>query len=214
MEEILSFSMNKQDSYKKICPCCNQEIEIPLHEYSTGFNFNYSILINSTKEFFDLVELCPKCGYTMLFDNGISDEMKKYIESEEYKGILNNPNIEFGLKKWILIAMLSEFDENYTEAGIEYMKAYDYLELKNMPLDKRLIEKAASCFFSAADENKSFIDAFLAVDAMRRDGNIEKASAFFNTVLETFNGELVDKLSWKEKMWLDLGETEKRFLDL
>lgn len=178
-----------------ICPCCGKEVDIPLHEYSTGFDFNYSILLNSTREFFNLVDICPKCGYTMLFDNGISDEMKEYVRSDEYRNILNNPDIEEGLKKWILIAMLSEYDENYTEAGIEYTKAYDYLELKGMPLDKRFIEKAASCFLSAADEYQSFSDAFLAVDAMRRDGEIEKAKRFFKIVLETFDGELVDKLA-------------------
>lgn len=202
------------ETKKIICPCCGNEVDIPLHEYSRGYDFNYSILLNSVKEFFNLVDMCPDCGYTMLFDNGISNEMREYVKSEEYRNILLNPDIEEGLKKWILISMLSEYDENYTEAGIEYTKAYDYLEIKGMPLDKRLIEKAASCFLGAAEEYTSFSDAFLAVDSMRRDGEIEKAKAFFKTVLETFEGELVDTLAWKEQMWLDLNETEKRYLDL
>ena len=202
------------ESKKIICPCCGKSVNIPLREYSTGYDFNYSILINSTKEFFDLVDICPECGYTMLFDNGVSDEMRLYIESDEYKQILANTDIEEGLKKWILIAMLSEFDENYTEAGIEYMKAYDYLEIKSLPLDKRLIEKAASCFLSAADEYTSFIDAFLAVDSMRRDGEFQQARKFLQTTKETFSGDGVDKLVWKEQMWLDIKETEKRYLDI
>lgn len=206
--------LQEMKTRKIICPCCEKEVDIPLHEYSTGFDFDYSILLNSTREFYDLVDLCPACGYTMLFDNGISDEMKEYVASNTYQNVLKNPDIEEGLKKWILIAMLSEFDENYTEAGIEYTKAYDYLELKGMPLDKRLIEKAASCFLAAADEYQSFQDAFLAVDSMRRDGEMEQAKRFLDITLKTFSGELVDELAWKEQMWIELDETEKGFFDL
>lgn len=197
-----------------ICPCCGKEVDIPLGEYSTGFDFNYSILINSINEFFDLVDICPNCGYAMLFGNNVSNETKLYIQSEEYRNILGNSDIESGLKNWILLAMILEKDENYTEAGIAYCKAYDYLELKSMQLDKRLIEKAASCYLSAADEYTSFINAILAVDAMRRDGEFERAKHFLDITVDTFSGELVDRLVWKERMWLDLRETEKRYLDI
>ena len=54
-------------------------MDIPLDKYSTGFDFNYSILINSIEEFFNLVDICPKCGAAMLFDNGFSDEMREYV---------------------------------------------------------------------------------------------------------------------------------------
>lgn len=199
---------------KMICPCCGKEINIPIRKYSRGFDFNYSILMNSEKEFFDLVDICPECGYTMLFDNGISDEMREYVRSDAYRAILLNPNIEEGLKKWILIAMLSEADENYTEAGIEYTKAYDYLQLKGMPLDKRLIEKAASCFLSAANKYTSFIDAYLAVDSMRRDGEFESAEDFLHTITQTFQGEKVDDLTWREGMWIDLKDDAKEYLDI
>ena len=128
--------------------------------------------------------------------------------------IRDSNNIEYGLKNWILLAMILEKDENYTEAGIAYCKAYDYLELKSMQLDKRLIEKAASCYLSAADEYTSFIDAILAVDAMRRDGEFEQAKHFLDIIVDTFSGELVDKLVWKERMWIDLKETKKRYLDV
>lgn len=201
--------------YKHItCPCCKKEVDIPLYKYSKGFDFNYSILINSIEEFFDLVDICPNCGYTELFDNGISEEMKVYVSSEEYRSVLNNPEIEAGLKRWILLAMLCELDENFTEAGIAYTKAYDYLELRNMEMDHRFIEKAASCFLAAADENTSFIDAILAVDSMRRDGDVEAATRFLGVIKETFNGELVDKLVGKEEIWLSIGEKEKRYLDI
>lgn len=201
--------------YKQIkCECCEKEVAIPYTYYSTGFSFNYSVLINSTEEFFDLVDLCPECGYTMLFDNGISDEMKEFVSSEEYQSILKNENMEEGLKKWILYAILCEFDENYTEAGIAFTKAYDYMELKDMEPDKRLVEKAASCFLSAAGEYASFIDAYMAVDSLRRDGEMEQAKHFLEVTCETFEGELVDKICWKEKMWISLNETGKKILDI
>lgn len=199
---------------KIICPCCEKKVNIPLNKYSTGFSYNYTILLNSTVEFFDLVDMCPECGYTMLFDNGISDEMREFVRSDSYRGILNDPYLEDGLKKWILVAMLTEFDENYTEAGIEYTKAYDYLELKGMPLDKRFIQKAAVCFLDAAGEYNSFPDGFLAVDALRRAGEFDTAKHYLQTLLETYEGELVDKVSWKEKIWLDVETKEKQFIEM
>ena len=208
-------SQQARAEFKHItCPCCSKEVNIPLGKFSTGFDFNYSILINSQTEFFDLVDICPECGLAMLFDNGVSDEMREYIKSAEYRNILNNNEIEYGLKKWILLAMVSENDENYTEAGIAYMKAYDYLELKDMELDQRLIEKAASCFLSAVEEYNSFIDVFLAVDCMRRDGEMEEAKRFLETISSTFSGELVDELVWKEEAWINLKDKKKRYLEI
>lgn len=197
-----------------VCPCCNKEVNIPLNKYSSGFDFNYSILINSKEEFFDQVDLCPECGYVMLFDNGISDEMKEYIKTDEYQSILNNNELEEGLKKWILYAILTEFDENYTEAGIAYTKAYDYMELKDMEPDARLINKAVSCFLRAAVEYTSFIDAFLGVDAMRRSGDFEGATSTLDTTCETFEGELVENLVWKERLWIKYKTPKKMYLEI
>ena len=202
------------DVKKIVCPCCGKAVDIPLHEYSRGFDFNYSILINSEKEFFDLVEMCPECGYAMLFKTGVSPEMKDLVCSQVYQNVRNNPNIEEGLKKWILVAWLSEVDENYTEAGIEYMKAFDYMELKEMDKDMRLIEKASTCFLNAAEEDTSFIDSFLAIDCIRRDGEFDMANNLLNMIIKTFTGELVEKLTWHEKLWIDIKTTEKRYLEI
>ncbi len=196
------------------CPCCGKEVDIPLGEYGTDFDYNYSVIVNSTEEFFDLVEMCPECGYVELFDNGVSDEMKEYVRSEEYVSILNNEELEQGLKKWILLGKLTEFDENYTEAGIAYMKVYDYIELKGMMPDKRFIEKAASCFLSAASEYTSFIDSILAIDSMRRDGDFKNAEEFLDVVCDTFEGETVDYLSIKERASIHAESTEKCYLEV
>ncbi len=200
------------ETKKFICGCCGKESEIPVN--NEEFEVDYTTLINSRSEFFDLVDMCPECGYVSLFDNEISDEMKEFVESEEYREIVSNQDIETGLKKWILLAMLSEVDENYTEAAIEYMKVYDYLELKEMEPDDRFIKKAAECFLMAADENHSFLDAFFAVDCLRRAGEFEKAQSFMQTVKDAFEGELVERLTEKEAIWLDLRVTEKRHFDL
>lgn len=211
----LEFSMNnkKEQDYKQIiCPCCNKQVEIPVGV--TGINFNYSTLINDREYFFDLVDICLKCGCVMLFDNSISEEMKEYIKSEEYTSILNNDYLELGFKKWLLLAFLCEEAENYTEAGIAYTKAYDYLELKGMELDHRLIKKASSCFLATLESNPNFIDAFMAIDSLRRDGDMEAARSFHKAVSESFSGELPSRILWREDMWIDLNNTEKYYLDI
>lgn len=197
-----------------VCPCCGKEVDIPLLQYSTGFDFNYSILINSEVEFFDLVDICPECGYVMLFDNGISDEMKEYIKSAEYQNILNATGLEDGLRKWLLYAILCEFDRNYTEAGIAYTKAYDYQVLKGFEPDKRLIMKAASNFITSLDEYTSVIDGFLAVDSLRRAGEKDRAAGVIKVLRELFEGEDLEKFLYKEEMLLSLNITEKRYLDI
>ena len=196
------------------CPCCGKEVDIPLGEYGTDFDYNYSVIVNSTEEFFDLVEMCPECGYVELFDNGVSDEMKEYVRSEEYVSILNNEELEQGLKKWILLGKLTEFDENYTEAGIAYMKVYDYIELKGMMPDKRFIEKAASCFLSAVTEYYSYQDAMLAVDSMRRDGDFENAEHFLDVVCSNFEGKEVDYLAAKERAAIHAESIDKYYLEI
>lgn len=196
------------------CPCCGKEVDIPLGEYGTDFDYNYSVIVNSTEEFFDLVEMCPECGYVELFDNGVSDEMREYVRSEEYVSILNNEELEQGLKKWILLGKLTEFDENYTEAGIAYMKVYDYIELKGMMPDKRFIEKAAFCFLSAVTEYYSYQDAMLAVDSMRRDGDFENAEHFLDVVCSNFEGKEVDYLAAKERAAIHAESIDKYFLEI
>ena len=201
--------------YKKIiCPCCNKEVSIPISKYGTDYEFDYGTLINSEEEFFDLIDMCPECGYVMLFDYGVSELNREFIESDYYQEIRNNPDIEEGLKKWILYAVYSESYENYTEAGIAYTKAYDYLELKNMELDQRLILKAAYCFLKSAEENNSFIDIYLGVDAYRRAGESERAEKLLDSACEVYKGELVDDLVWQEKMHIFLGSTKKEYLDI
>ena len=199
-----------------ICACCGKKVGIPIDPKSRNFDFNYSILINSYDEFFDMVDMCPECGYVFLFDTDgwVDDDMREYISSSEYRDILNNPNLESGLKKWILYAILQEHVDAFTVAGIAYMKAYDYLELKNMELDKRLIEKSASCFLSAEEKKLSFTDGLLAVDALRRDGDFERATHILKHLSGMFEGKIVDKNVEDEKMWIILKETAKRILDI
>ena len=201
--------------YKKIvCPCCNKEVSIPISGYGKDYEFDYGTLINSEEEFFDLIDMCPECGYVMLFDYGVSEGNREFVASEYYQEIFKNPDIEEGLKKWILYAVLSESYENLTEAGIAYTKAYDYLELKNMELDQRLILKAADCFLKSADENESFIDLYLGVDAMRRAGELQRAEKLLDAACEVYKGEMVDELVWQEKMHIFLESTKKEYLDI
>jgi len=196
------------------CPCCGKKVSIPIDPASRDFDFNYSILINSYEEFFDMVDMCPECGYVFLFEKSVDEDEREYIASDEYKNILNDKDMDEGLKKWVLYAVLSEHVENFTEAGIAYMKAYDYLELKNMDLNKRFIEKSASCFLASAEKKVSFTETILAVDCLRRDGEFEQAKGILDLAKDTFEGGLVDALTDKEAMWIDLKETAKRYLDI
>lgn len=196
------------------CPCCKKNIKIPISDAIIGLDYSYSSLINATEGFFNLVNLCPECGFVAFYDNGINEDMRRCVASEAYQNILHDETIESGLRNWILLAILNEADENYSEAAIAYLKAYDYLILKSMEPDSRLIKKAASCFLSAADEYSSFADAILAVDCLRRDGDFDNAYEFLNTICNTFQGEIVDKHASRERFWMEMNDRTKRLLDV
>ena len=160
---------------RKTCPCCNkiQNIEIDTSVLELG-DIDYGVLINDTDYFFNLIQKCPECGYTMLFDNGIDDDIRAFVASEKYQEIAN-ADIEEGFKNWLLYATLVEEDGNLTEAGIAFTKCYDYLELKNMKLNPSFLYEAAQCFLGAAEEYDSMIDLYLGIDALRRVGEFERA---------------------------------------
>lgn len=201
------FNMNNN-----ICPCCGKKLNFPVYEFE--IDVNYTALYNMTEGFFDLVQMCPYCGFTMLFEHVITDDIKEYINSDEYKAILHNPNIDDKFKKWILIALWSEHHGIYTEAGIEYAKAFDYLIANNMYLDMQLIEKAASCFLSAVHEYEDFPEAILAIDCMRRDGEMEMAKQLLYSVLDSFGGNLVMQLTNEQFMWIENNDTSKKYIAL
>ena len=49
---------------------------------------------------------------------------------------------------------------------------------------------------------------------MRRDGEMEEAKRFLETISSTFSGELVDELVWKEEAWINLKDKKKRYLEI
>ena len=199
---------------RKTCPCCNkiQNIEIDKSTLELG-DIDYGVLINDTDYFFNLIQRCPECGYTMLFDNGIDDDMRAFVASEKYQEIVN-ANMEEGFKNWLLYAALVEEDNNLTEAGIAFTKCYDYLELKNMKLDPSFLYEAAQCFLGAAEEYDSMIDLYLGIDALRRVGEFERAQQLLDTLKENFSGDVVDDLVWQEQMHIDLKSMRKEYLDI
>ena len=195
-----------------ICPCCGKELNFPVYEFET--DLSYTSLYNMTEDFSDLVQMCPYCGFTMLFEHVITDDIKEYINSDEYTTILHNPNIDEKLKKWLLIALWSERHGFYAEAGVEYSKAFDYLKLNNLPLDMSLIEKAASSFLSAFYKNEEFPESILAVDCMRRNSEMEMAKKLLDSVLDSFGGKLVIQLTDEQFMWIENNDTSKKYIAL
>ena len=199
---------------RKTCPCCNkiQNIEIDTSVLELG-DIDYGVLINDTDYFFNLIQKCPECGYTMLFDNGIDDDIRAFVASEKYQEIAN-ADIEEGFKNWLLYAALVEEDGNLTEAGIAFTKCYDYLELKNMKLNPSFLYEAAQCFLGAAEEYDSMIDLYLGIDALRRVGEFERAQQLLDTLKANFSGDVVDDLVWQEQMNIDLKSMRKEYLDI
>ena len=200
---------------KHTCSNCNKTVTRMFKKYD-DWEFNYSTLINSRKEFFNKVELCPECGYVMLFNNtDVSKQTKKYIKTNKvYLSTLKAKGYEPGFKKWLLFAYLSEYNCNYTEAGIAYTKAYDFLEFNNLPLDPILLTFASDCFLAAVKNHSTYIDALLAVDAMRRAGKFDLALETLSSMKNIYKKDKIDLLIEKEKVWITAKSKHKYNLDI
>lgn len=209
-----------------ICPCCKKEVSISKKEYNTGYDYpkekgfseyDAMILINSRNGFEDIIDICPNCGYTMLYEDiPISNKTKTVLTSPDYRNILKSCMDE-SMKKWILLSYICMAGEEYSEAGVAYLKAYECQELKGLKTDISLLMNAYECFKKAAVKDEAFLDAIMGDDCMRRTGDFDKA---MNSLMETkkfFSDELDaddEHLINMEWSYISIKVKEKRELDL
>ena len=138
------------------------------------------------------MEKCPKCGYC---NNDISilldDFSKEEIGNENYQRILNDDNINFALKKFVLNALLQQPRDN-KKAGMTYLKAAWIADDAKKNKEARLLRSKAIKYLELALEddvdNKDNINLII-VDLYRRIGMFDEASDYAKYLLNNFGLE-------------------------
>lgn len=140
-----------------------------------------------------MVEKCPKCGYasyniSKLLDNLTIDE----INSTSYQNILNDENINFALKKFMLLAKLYETRDN-KQAGLAYLRAsWMADDCKNLKFAKTMRSKAIKYLENSLDlsqDDDSINIKLIVVDLYRRIELFEEASDYAKFLLNNIGLE-------------------------
>ena len=138
------------------------------------------------------MEKCPKCGYT---NNDISVLIENFdpseLTNEDYQKILNDDNINFALKKFMLHALLQQSRDN-KKAGMAYLKAAWIADDAKKTKEARLLRSKAIKYLELAlddeEDSKDNINLII-VDLYRRIGMFEEASDYAKYLLNNYGLE-------------------------
>ena len=185
--------MNTIKNIEKKCAVC-------------GYNYHYQKLYNDetfgmrdldtrppgiARTFMHLmVEKCPKCGYTNYDIRQILiDFQKSELDDEHYQLILNNANINFALKKFMLIALLLE-KRDAKKAGMSYLRAsWMADDSKDTTTALKMRSKAIHFLeLSLKDEDNQNIRIII-VDLYRRISMFEEAYDYAKYLYDNFGME-------------------------
>ncbi len=139
------------------------------------------------------MEKCPNCGYTnsdvaVLLDNFNINE----LNDEKYQNVLNDPNINFAMKKFILNALL-QIKRNNKMAGMSFLKAAWMADDAKKYKEARMLRSKAIKYLELAlnNDEEEYIENInlIIVDMYRRIGMFEEAIDYAKYLLNNFGME-------------------------
>lgn len=138
------------------------------------------------------MEKCPQCGYVNSDISILLDDFKiEELNNENYQKVLNDENINFAIKKFILHALLQQKRDN-KKAGMSYLKAAWMADDAKKIKEARLLRSKAIKYLELSldneDDSKDNINLIL-VDLYRRIGMFEEASDYAKYLLNNFGLE-------------------------
>ena len=158
-----------------------------------------------------MVEKCPICGYanydiTKKLDNFQEGE----ILSQNYQKILNDKNINFALKKFMLVSLLLE-TRDYKKAGISYLRAsWMADDSKNFNIALQMRSKAIKYLELSLKLEDNENIRLIIVDLYRRISMFDEAFDYAKYLYDNFGMEKYKKNILNYQMQLCL---EKDNLD-
>ena len=171
------------------CDCCGQDKPVRVWKHSFEQANQFDVVFNDDKDYVELVDRCPNCGYVKYIDIDVTDEIKEYVSREDYQTFANRQDYPDWLVTWYLYAMLCQFRKDYVCAMLAWVKIYDYaLTLHNKHLYD-VLDHFWPCYNAYLDElgkqsgqfdNMSIFVMTMAVDVARRHSRWDDASNILN----------------------------------
>lgn len=139
------------------------------------------------------MERCPKCGYVNFDISKLIDNFdRSEIEDPKYLEVLNNDNLNFAIKKFVLNALL-QIKRSHKQAGMSFLKAAWMADDAKKTKEARLLRSQAIKYLELALENDEEEQTeninLIIVDLYRRIGMFEEASDYAKYLLNNFGIE-------------------------
>lgn len=182
--------MKYLENVTKTCPVCGKD-----HNYQKlGENNSFGLRDLDTRPpgmmrsmLHLMVEKCPNCGYVS-YD--MNKPLKNFdineLNSERYQTILQDENLNFAIKKFMLVALLYETRDAKT-AGLSYLRtAWLADDAKNATLALKMRSKAIKYLELSLKEVDDENIKLIIVDLYRRLGMFLEASDYANFLLNNY----------------------------
>lgn len=197
---------------KKRCAMCGSESEYT--GIGTTNTFGSSDLDTRPPEMkrstmFAWVERCPQCGYCNHEVSKSSPEAQAIVNSEEYKGQLNDPSCPDLANSFLCVAMLDREKANYNLA------TWDLIHAAWVCDDAGKLDQAKECrikavaMLSVAQEHGDRIgsddrsNTAMLVDLLRRSGQAEKARQILAAHPEGAEADVISRVLSFQRVLLD-----------
>ncbi len=137
-----------------------------------------------------MLQKCPFCGY-------VNEDISKNLDNitiedlleDEYIAILNDENLNFAVKKFILKGKLFE-NKNSLKAGMAYLKAAWLADdSKKVQLSKKMRSKAIKFLEKSLEQEENENIRLIIVDMYRRIDMFEEAKDYAVYILDNFGLE-------------------------
>lgn len=137
-----------------------------------------------------MVEKCPKCGYASYdISKNQYNILPEELKNNEYCNIFNNQEINFAIKKFMLVAKITEC-HNSKISGMSYLRAaWMADDSKNNRLAMMLRSKAIKYLELSLKEEDNENVKLIIVDLYRRINMFEEASDYAKYLLNNFGME-------------------------
>ena len=173
------------------CPFCGKTFSAKVvMSYSTNGSFRSLDGDPHVPEIFDMVHLCPHCGYAFSDPKAEIDAYTRMIvRSENYQKIFQAEEVPSTARKLLLSAFMAEQKEERGKAAMQYLHACWYFRDNNLPGKGEALEKTIGALERYLEANVDKNAAMTLVDLLRQKGAFDEAFETVNSLGKFLKGE-------------------------
>ena len=139
---------------------------------------------------YDLLHLCPHCGYVFTDQKKEPDPFTKMLaQSENYQVILHAEDCPDPARKSLLKGYLAEQKEETEEAAVQYLRAYWCFRNNGLSGLHEARDKAIEAMERYLEDNVDKNAALALIDLLRQKGAFDEALETVNSLGKYLRGE-------------------------